>query len=65
MVKVGTKVTWTNHDGVAHTVTADNKAFSSGPITSGKSFSFTFTKAGTYSYACSIHTVMKGTIIVQ
>lgn len=64
-VKVGTKVTWTNHDGVTHTVTADDKTFSSGPLSSGKSFSFTFTKAGTYTYHCSMHPGMKATIVVQ
>jgi plastocyanin len=64
-VKVGTKVTWTNNDGVTHTVTADKGAFSSGPISSGTSFSFTFTRAGTYTYFCSIHRGMKAMIIVQ
>ena len=64
-VKVGTKVTWTNNDGVTRTVTADNGTFSSGPLTSGHSFSFSFTKAGTYTYFCSIHRGMKATIVVQ
>lgn len=64
-VKVGTKVTWTNNDGVAHTVTADKGAFNSGPLSNGQSFSFTFTKAGTYSYHCTIHPKMVATIIVQ
>lgn len=64
-VKVGTKVTWTNNDVATHTVTATNKAFDSGPLSNGKTFSFTFTKAGTYTYGCSIHTRMQATIIVQ
>ncbi len=63
-VKVGTKVTWTNNDSVTHTVTADQGAFNS-PVPSGSSFSFTFTKAGTYAYHCSIHPSMTATIIVQ
>ena len=65
MVKVGTKVTWTNKDKVTHTVTADKGAFSSGPLAPGNSFSFTFTQAGTYSYHCSIHPFMMATIVVQ
>src|SRR5713101_6903128 len=64
-VKVGTKVSWTNNDTVTHTVTADKGAFNSGPLTPGSTFSFTFTKAGTYSYHCNIHPSMMATIVVQ
>ncbi|HVU68608.1 MAG TPA: cupredoxin family copper-binding protein [Ktedonobacteraceae bacterium] len=64
-VKVGTKVTWTNNDTVAHTVTSDQGAFDSGTLAVGQSFSFTFTKAGTYHYHCDIHPFMKATITVQ
>jgi plastocyanin len=63
-VKVGTKVTWTNQDSVTHTVTADQGAFNS-TVPSGNSFSFTFTKAGTYAYHCMIHPSMTATIVVQ
>lgn len=64
-VKVGTKVTWTNNDSVTHTVTENNGAFNSGDLAPGSSFSFTFSKAGTYSYHCSIHPSMTATITVQ
>jgi plastocyanin len=64
-LKTGTKVTWTNKDTVTHTVTADQGAFNSGLLSPGNSFSFTFTKAGTYSYHCNIHHSMMATIIVQ
>ncbi len=64
-VKVGTKVSWTNNDTVTHTVTADKGAFNAGPLTPGSTFSFTFTKAGTYSYHCNIHPSMMATIVVQ
>src|SRR6266481_3500615 len=63
-VKVGTKVTWTNHDSVTHTVTANQGAFNS-PVLPGSSFSFTFTKAGTYAYHCMIHPYMMATIVVH
>ena len=66
-VKVGTKVTWTNEDSVAHTVTADNTssdAPASGNIGKGDSYSFTFNKAGTYAYHCTPHPYMKATIVV-
>ncbi|HEX7734939.1 MAG TPA: cupredoxin family copper-binding protein [Ktedonobacteraceae bacterium] len=64
-VKVGTKVTWTNNGSVTHTVTANQGAFDSGALAPGKTFSFTFTKAGTYSYHCTIHRAMIATIVVQ
>jgi plastocyanin len=59
-VKVGTTVTWTNEDSAAHTVTTSNGPvmFDSGSIATGKSYSFTFTKAGDYKYFCSFHPSM-------
>lgn len=59
-VKVGTTVTWTNKDSVAHTVTTSSgpEKFDSGSLASGKTFSFTFTKAGDYKYFCSFHPSM-------
>ena len=65
MVKTGTKMTWTNKDSTTHTVTADQGAFNSGDLAPGNSFSFTFTKAGSYAYHCMIHPFMKATIVVQ
>ena len=62
--KPGAKVTWTNRDAVTHTVTADNGSFASGNLQPGRSFSFTFTRAGTFAYHCSIHPSMHGSVIV-
>ncbi|MDQ2902837.1 MAG: cupredoxin family copper-binding protein [Chloroflexota bacterium] len=64
-VHVGDKVTWTNNDSVAHTVTSDNGKFDSNTLAPGTSFSFKFTKAGTYDYHCNIHSSMHGSIIVK
>lgn len=66
-VAPGTTVTWTNQDGPTHGVlSADGGAtFKSPPLESGKSFSFTFTKPGTYAYRCLIHSSMKGTVVVK
>jgi plastocyanin len=64
-VKVGQKVTWTNEDGTDHTVQADNNSFGSGHLATGQTFSYTFTKPGTYTYHCAIHNYMTGTVIVQ
>ncbi len=40
-------------------------SFASVPISSGKTFSHTFTTAGTYYYYCTPHPWMRGEIIVQ
>jgi amicyanin len=62
-VKVGSTVTWTNNDIVAHTVTFTDVA-NSPVLNRGDHFSRTFTKAGTYSYICSIHPFMHGMVVV-
>jgi len=49
-VRVGTTVTWTNNDGVMHTVTSDSGVFDSGYLSNGDTFTFTFTEAGTFPY---------------
>ena len=66
-VAIGTTVTWTNRDDIPHTVvsTDDAKAFKSKVLDTDQSFSFTFSKAGTYPYFCSIHPKMTGKVIVQ
>ena len=66
-VNAGDTVTWTNQDAAAHTVVVSSgpETFSSPTLQTGQSFSFTFTKAGTYSYYCSIHPDMKASITVS
>lgn len=64
-VAVGAKVTWTNNDTTAHTVTANDGSFDSGNLNPGESFSFTFTQAGTFAYACNYHPNMIATIVVK
>jgi plastocyanin len=64
-VASGTKVTWTNNDATAHTVTANDNSFNSGNIAPGGTFSHTFTAAGTYPYHCSIHTSMTAKVVVN
>ncbi len=63
-VPVGTTVTWTNEDSTAHTVTATDNSFDSGSINPGATFSYTFTKAGTFNYGCTFHPNMKSTVTV-
>lgn len=62
----GTTVTWKNNDSVTHTATADGGSFNTGNIAAGAtSGGVTFNTSGTFTYHCSIHTTMHGTIVVQ
>lgn len=67
VIGVNNTVLWTNDDNVPHTVTSDTSdaiVFSSDNLNPGDTFSFTFSRPGIYSYHCSYHPWMKGTIIV-
>jgi plastocyanin len=64
-VTAGTKVTFTNEDGFAHTVTAKDKAFDSGNLDQGDTFEHTFAEAGTFEYRCAIHNSMTGKVVVS
>jgi len=63
-VSAGSTVTWTNADGVPHTVTSLSNLFDSGSIATSGTFKFTFATAGTYSYHCTIHSMMKAGVVV-
>jgi len=66
-IEAGARVTWTNHDDIPHTVvSSDNPpVFKSPPLDTDDAFSVTFAKPGTYTYFCSVHPKMVGTIIVR
>jgi plastocyanin len=64
-VAVNTTVTWTNNDGITHTVTSDSGVFDSGNLGAAATFSYTFTVPGTYPYHCNIHPDMTASIVVQ
>lgn len=65
-VPAGTRIVWTNRDEEPHVVTSAGAVFaSSKALDSGDTYSVTFFKPGTYTYYCSIHPMMVGTIIVQ
>jgi plastocyanin len=65
-VAVGTKVTWTNDDTAPHTVTVQSGpvTFSSPTLQKGDTYTFTFTKAGTYTYYCAVHPSMVAKVVV-
>ena len=63
-VHVGDTVTWTNTGQQPHTATANDHSFDTGVLNKGASGSHTFTQAGSFSYFCTIHPFMHGTIVV-
>jgi plastocyanin len=63
-VAKGTRVTFANTSGVAHTATRGG-AFDTRRIKPGRSVAVRFAKKGTFSYHCKIHPFMHGTIVVR
>jgi plastocyanin len=64
-VAAGTTVTWINHDDIPHKVVSTDDVFKSKVLDTDEKFSYTFTKAGTYPYFCSIHPKMTATVVVK
>lgn len=65
-VKKGTTVTWTNKDSVSHTITSTTGSeLASSTLAVGGTYSHTFTATGTFTYHCTFHPSMTGTVIVQ
>ena len=61
---VGDTVIWTNAGGT-HTVTSDDGNFtSSGTLSTGVTYEYTFATAGVFPYHCNFHSSMVGTITV-
>ncbi len=67
VIGVNNTVTWTNNDPIHHTVTSvsGNGSLNSGDMAQGATYSYTFTKPGTYNYYCVYHVWMTGTVVVE
>jgi plastocyanin len=64
-IKAGTTVEWDGKSGDHEVKNDDGSTVTyDGPVPTGGKFTFTFTKAGTYTYHCAIHPSMHGTVIV-
>jgi plastocyanin len=65
-VKSGEKITWINRDEEPHTVVSVEKQFKkSNALDTDQEFSITAGEPGTYTYFCSVHPKMTGTIVVE
>ncbi len=63
-VAVGDTVIWRNTGDAPHNATADDGSFRTPDLNKGQSASHTFSSPGTFSYICTIHPNMKGTVRV-
>jgi plastocyanin len=65
-VKSGEKITWINRDEEPHTIVSVEKQFKkSSALDTDQEFTVTAGAPGTYTYFCSVHPKMTGTIVVQ
>src|SRR5688572_14992564 len=62
LMQAGDTVIWTNTGTVAHTVTADDGSFASGPLAPGAGFRRSFPAAGLVTYHCALHPEMRGAV---
>jgi plastocyanin len=62
-VSRGTTVTWTNNDSAPHDVRGG--PLHSPTLNHGASYSYTFKSAGRFSYICTFHPSMHGTVTVR
>src|SRR5215831_7901145 len=65
-VNQGDSVVWTQKDAIPHTSTSDTAGvWDSGLLMANKTFSFTFSTAGSFPYHCTVHPFMKASVTVQ
>lgn len=64
-VAKGTTVVWVNHDSMTHTVAADTPHFESPPLETDDKFTKTFNEPGVFTYVCTQHGRMSGTVTVK
>ena len=60
----GDSVTWINRDEIPHTIADKDKGYRSAALNTGDKFTHAFTKPGTYTYFCTLHPQMTGTVVV-
>jgi plastocyanin len=65
-VKAGETITWINRDEEPHTIVSVEKQFKkSSALDTDQEFTITVGAPGTYTYYCSVHPKMTGTIVVE
>ena len=65
-MSVGQTIAWHNADSITHTATQDSSGFNTGNVSAGATSSpITMNTRGTFTYHCTIHPGMIGTVNVQ
>ena len=65
-MRAGQTIAWRNADSITHTATQDGAGFNTGTVAAGATSAATMMRtAGTFTYHCTIHPGMVGTINVQ
>ncbi len=64
-VKVGERIVWENKDPFPHNIASSDGKIRSPAIGSTKTWEFIPLKKGIYPYVCSLHPMMKATLIVK
>ncbi|RLE15537.1 MAG: hypothetical protein DRJ28_03935, partial [Actinobacteria bacterium] len=63
-IATGTTLVWSNTGALPHTVTDTNGSFDSGFVMAGQTYARTFNTPGSYSYFCTLHPDMTGSVTV-
>lgn len=63
-IQAGQSVTWINQDAAAHTATLDDGSQTTPLFAQGESATLRFSNPGTYTYHCTPHSWMTGTVVV-
>jgi len=64
-VKIGTSVSWVNHDDIPHSIVCPDLKMKSHPLDTDDSFAYKFERAGMYEYICGLHPHMHGQVVVE
>jgi plastocyanin len=63
--KPGDTIVWVNKDFFPHNARAADRAFQSPDLETNRTWRYVAGKSGTYSYVCTLHPTMKGTLVVK
>ena len=64
-MRQGDTIVWVNKDAFPHNVTAMDGSFRSGDIDADGSWKFEVERKGEFPYRCTLHSTMKGNLIVK